>query len=184
MPRQITFKPLHSPDHYFTGRARVCRILEDAFSNASFGGGRSQAEIIMQAGVGDDGRGGGNNFTAIRHLATGAQVTGPKDGSLLRIAAVLGLTPLLPHFAVMLQSDGDPVMYRNLMRAMDPKFLEKVQMVCDYADSIGSLEADTSVFDEVQRRCDEAEKRRKRQKLLGRVRELLLAERATATRAV
>jgi hypothetical protein len=56
MPRQITFKPLHSPDHYFTGRARVCRILEDAFSNASFGGDRSQAEIIMQAGVGDDGR--------------------------------------------------------------------------------------------------------------------------------
>jgi hypothetical protein len=84
----------------------------------------------------------------------------------------------------MLQSDGHLVMYRTLMRAMDPKLREKIQMVCDYADSIGSLEADTSVFDEVQRRCDEAEKRLKRRKLLGRIRELLLAERATATLSV
>ncbi|MBU8539463.1 hypothetical protein [Falsiroseomonas tokyonensis] len=171
MARPITLKPAKAADDYFTGRARVCRILEDAFADD----GRTQSAVIEAAGVGQDGRGGGNNFTAIKHIAVGAQVTGPSDEALLRIAEALGLDPLLPYLALLLSEDATPVMHRALIKVVDRDTGYWTSVVRDYADHIGGNSTTGEVFEEIEGRCAEATERLSRHAARERVKEMLRA---------
>lgn len=176
MGRPIKMKPTKSADDYFSGRARVCRLLEDALYHDDLRDDRSQADLIEAAGIGRDGAGGGNNLTAVKHIAVGARATGPSDDGLLRLAKALKLDELLPHLSLILLETSNPEGYRAIMRVVDPETIRWTGVVRDYADSVGGINAETpEVFEEVDERCRDAEARLARHEVREKVRAMLRA---------